>query len=253
MQKEKIINLNKDGFNIISLDDPNTLNIYKKNKEKFIPISYKPVEKGIYFKDSYIVDNYFNNNKAIKISEVSSSLFGFFNIQNILAAYVVVKILELDTKNFIKVIKNFKGLPHRLEKIYQNDYLQAINNSKATNIDASIKSIMSYENINLILGGKENQKQKEFNKFLQYKKKINKIYLIGEASICIYKQLKNEINCEICNTLEIAINKIFLDVKKLKTFQTILFAPACTSFDQFTNYEERGERFIELIANITNE
>ena len=91
LQKEKIINLNKKGLNIISLDDSNTLDIYKKNKEKFIPISLKYLEKGIYFKDSFIVDNFFENNKAINISSFSTSLFGFFNIQNILAAYAVVR------------------------------------------------------------------------------------------------------------------------------------------------------------------
>ena len=253
LQKEKIINLNKNGLNIISLDDSNTLDIYKKNKEKFIPISVKYLEKGIYYKDNFIVDNFFDHNKKINISSMSPSLFGFFNIQNILAAYTVSKILELDTNKFIKVIKNFKGLPYRLEKIYQNDYLQVINNSKATNVDSSIKSIMNYENIYLILGGKQNENKKEFNKILNYRKKINKIYLIGETSISIYNQLKNEINCEICNTLDIAIKKIFLDIKKCKTFQTILFAPACASFDQFKNYEDRGERFTELITKMTNE
>ena len=251
LQKEKIINLNKNGFNIISLDDPNTINIYNKNKEKFIPISNNYIERGVYIKDNFIIINYFYKDKAIKIPSLSPSLFGFFNKQNILAAYVVVKILNLDIKNFIKIIKEFIGLPHRLEKIYQNDYLQVINNSKATNVDASIKSIMNYDNISLILGGKDNQKDKKFNKIIKYKNKIKKVYLIGEASIAINKQLKNEINCEICKTLEIAIKKIFLDVKKFKTFQTILFAPACTSFDQFKNYEDRGEWFIELIAKVT--
>ena len=252
-QKEKIINLDKNGFNIICLDDSNTLDIYNKNKDKFIPISIKFIETGVYFKDNCIVDNYFENNKTLNISLLSPSLFGIFNIQNILAAYVVVKILKLDIKNFIKIINNFKGLSHRLEKIYQNDNLQVINNSKATNIDASIKSIMNFENINLILGGKKDKKEKEFNKILKYKQKINKVYLIGEASISIYRQLKDEINCEICNTLEIAIKLIFLDIKKLKSFQTILFAPACTSFDQFKNYEDRGEQFIELITKTANE
>ena len=252
-QKEKIINLKKNGFNIISLDDPNTLDIYMKNKEKFIPISNKFLEKGVYFKDYCIVDNYFETNYTINISSASPSLFGLFNIQNILAAYVVVRILELDIKNYIKGIKNFKGLPHRLEKIYQNDYLQVINNSKATNVDASIKSIINFENIYLILGGKDIKKKREFYKISKYKKKINKIYLIGEASISIYEQLKNEINCEICSNLEIAIKKIFLDIKKLKKFQTILFAPACTSFDQFKDYEDRGEKFKELISKIANE
>jgi len=251
LQKERIINFNKDGFNIVSIDDLKTRNIYNKNKDKIIPISNKFIKKGIFFQDSCIIDNYFANNDIINIPSVSSSLFGSFNFQNILAAYTVVKILALDVKNFIEIIKNFKGLPHRLEKIFENKFFQVINNSKATNIEASIKSIINYENVYLILGGRK--KENDFSKILNYKKKINKIYLIGESAISISNQLKNEIRCEICNTLEIAVKKYFLDIKQVDRFHTLLFAPACTSFDQFKNYEDRGDQFRTLITKITNE
>ena len=118
-----------------------------------------------------------------------------------------LKFYILKLNIFFKTIKNFNGLPHRLEKIYFSDSLQIINNSKATNIDSAIKSISIYKNINLILGGKA--KQKDFKEILNYKNRINKIYLIGEDSLMIYDQLKGDINCELCKDLKIAVNKNF--------------------------------------------
>ena len=106
----------------------------------------------------YIIDNYFKPKHFTLLETVSPSLFGNFNIENILAAYVVSKIMNIKQDNFINISKNYKGLPHRLEIIYKSKYLQIINNSKATNLDAAVKSISNYENIYLILGGRAKKK-----------------------------------------------------------------------------------------------
>lgn len=251
-QKEKIITSNTDGYKIIFLDNNITLDIYKKykNSHKIIALSDNYIEKGIYFKNNYIIDNYFERNQLVKISNISDSLFGKFNIENILSAYAVIKILNIDIKNFKYMIGSFKGLNHRLENIYSNKNLKIINNSKATNVIASLKSIENFENINLILGGIA--KEKDFTSFLNYKKKINKIYLIGESALMIYEQLNKEISCEICSTLENSIKKIFLDIEDKENNQTILFSPACTSFDQFIDFEHRGNIFKKLIIDNTN-
>ena len=250
-QKEKIISFNKKGFNIVCIDDPKTKELYKKYKKKIIPISKKYVSGGIYIKNKFIVDDYFKENKKISINSLSSSLFGSFNTENILSAYVVSKILKIDINSFLSLLKKFKGLPHRLEMVYKNDNFQVINNSKATNVHASLQSIYNYQNIYLILGGRA--KEKDFKKILFFKNNINKIYLIGEAAELIFKQLSNEIKCEIYTTIEIATKKIFLDIKKNQEFKTILFSPACTSFDQFKNFETRGKFFKKTIKNLIYE
>ena len=252
-QKEKIILYNKTGYNIVCIDHKKTRELYRKYNKKIIPISTQYIKKGIYFKNDRIIDNYFDEKKnhEIFLSGISSSLVGLFNIENILAAYVVSKILNIKTKNFVATLKSFTGLPHRLELVYKNTLLQIINNSKATNIHASVSSISSYKNINLILGGKA--KEKNFKKIIDYKKNINKIYLIGESSELIYKQLKNDIKCDLCNNIELAVKKIFQDIKSKKEFQTILFSPACTSFDQFKNFEVRGRYFKKIIRNFVDE
>ena len=177
------------------------------------------MKHGIYYRNNYIVDNYFKIKRSIKLSSLSPSLFGTFNIENILSAYVVSRILNIETKDFIHVLKNFIGLPHRLENIYKDKKLQVINNSKATNLSATLKAIFNYENIYLILGGRA--KEKNFEKILNYNKKIIKIYLIGESAEVIFKQLKDSIVCEKCENIKIATEKIFLDIYRKKTFNTI--------------------------------
>jgi len=248
-QKEKIINHNKESYNIISIDDHNCLNLFNRNKHlNIIPISLKKINKGIFFQNNNIVDRFFHKDKLISINKISPSLFGLFNKQNILAAYVVTKILKLNIKKFIKVVSEFKGLPHRMEEVIYNKKMRIINNSKATNVDASIKSLINYNNVNLILGGKA--KENDFSSFINYKKKIRKVYIIGKSADMIFYQLKKSINCEICKNLEIALNKIFIDNFNKKNFLTLLFSPACTSFDQYKNFEERGNHFKDLISRL---
>ena len=250
-QKEKIFNFRKLSFNIISVDTLETRKIFNKNKDKFIPISQNFLKKGIFLKNGSITDNYFKKNKVIFLDSISPSLFGSFNTENILAAYVVIKILKLDIQNFIRVLKIFKGLPHRLERIFKYNNFEIINNSKATNLDSAIKSINEYKNIFLILGGRA--KDKNFTEILKYKNNINQIFLIGECQLNIFDQINKSIKCHICNNLTNAVEKIFQNINNYRGFKTILFAPGCSSFDQFKDYQERGELFKKLINHYVNE
>ena len=250
-QKEKLILSNRKGYNIICIDDKNTYLIYKKYKKKSIPISSKPFKGAIFYKNNAIIDDYFEKNKKIEITEISSSLYGNFNIQNILAAYTVSKILKINLIKFTNIVKKFKGLPHRLEPVFINKKYCIINNSKSTNLESLVNSIKNYTNIKLILGGRP--KDKKFKKLLKYKNRINKIYLIGESSNLIFKELENKISLELCNTLKNAIKKIFLDINKEKQFTNILLSPGCASFDQFKNFEERGDEFKKLVNKHNHE
>ncbi len=249
--KEKIIHLNKNGFNIVSIDDSKTLEIYKKNIKNVIPLSLNYIEKGIFFDDYKIIDNFFEDKKIIKIPKISNSLFGKFNQQNILAAYTVTKILKININNFLKTVEFFKGLPHRLENVYNDKNLQIINNSKATNVESLIKSVENFENIFLIVGGRA--KESDFTKILNFNKKIKKIYLIGESSKKIFEQLKNYINCEICHTLEESIENSLKNLKNTDKKLTVLFSPGCTSFDQYENFEARGQSFKKIVKKFVNE
>ena len=122
-----------------------------------------------------------------------------------------------------------------------------INNSKATNLDSTIKSIANYKNIYLILGGRI--KEKNFISITNYKKNIIKCYLIGESSDFIYKQLNNLIDSKISVNLENAVKEIFSELKNNKFKSTILLSPGCSSFDQFIDFEDRGNQFKKIIMN----
>jgi len=248
-EKKKILNQNKGAYNIISIDDVYCKEIYSSlTNYNNIPISIlKPLKKGIYILYNDICDNFFFNRKIIPINKISQSLDGKYNLQNILAAYVVSQILKLNLRIFLKVLKNFKGLPHRLEKIIENKKLLVINNSKATNLDSTIKSIANYKNIYLILGGRI--KEKNFISITNYKKNIIKCYIIGESSDFIYKQLNNLIDSKISVNLENAVKEIFSELKNNKFKSTILLSPGCSSFDQFIDFEDRGNQFKKIIMN----
>ena len=250
LQKKKIFNSNS-SFNIISLDDKHCLNILKSYRYKFANFigisSINQIKKGIYIYENSIIDDYFYNKKVIPINKISNSLRGNFNLQNILATYAVSKILNINQKLFNKCIEKFKGLPHRMEKIYENKRILIINNSKATNLDSAINSIKHFQNIYLIFGGKI--KNKNFLPLTKYKKNIEKCYIIGNYSKFIYKQINKIVNSKLSYNLDDAIKHIILDLKSNKNKKTILFSPGCSSFDQFTSFEERGNCFRKLILN----
>ena len=215
-----------------------------------IPISMNPIEEGIFFKDGEIIDKFFYKNEILPISKISSSLSSSFNKQNILAAYAVVKILKLNKNNFLKCLANFIGLPHRMETIINRKKICIINNSKATNVEAAVQSLENYKNVSLILGGQA--KEENFISFINHKEKIKKIYLIGKSANIIFQQLDNTIDCEVFDKLENALKKIFLDNARKTEFLTILFSPACTSFDQYKDFEERGNHFKNLVFSLVS-
>ena len=98
------------------------------------------------------------------------------------------------------------------------------------------------------MGGKSKHKNYKELKFLR--NRIRKIYLIGESSNYIYKQLKNTLNCVECKIMETALRKCFKDLKKFKNKSIILLAPGCSSFDQYKNFIERGKNFSNLSKKI---
>ena len=245
--KEKIFNIKKNGYGLISVDDSFCKKIYDtyKRKIRLIPFSInKKINKGVSFLDNIIYDNFFDN-KSHLINHNNKSLYGNFNKQNILVTYMVSKILKLNYNNFLSVIKKFKGLPHRSECIYEDKKYLIINNSKATNIESSINSINEFKNVFLILGGRI--KDKNFTIMKNVKENILKCFIIGESTDKIYNQLSKYFDSYKCFTLDSAVNEIVKLLPNNNSKITILLAPACSSFDQFKNFEDRGNYFKKII------
>ena len=164
------------------------------------------------------------------------------NIENLYFAYKIAKNLKISDEIIIKAVNKFAGLPHRQETVFSNKELLCINDSKATSFDASLQSLMNYNNIYWILGGIPKY-QDRFN-LQQVKQKIVKAYIIGKNKNFFVKEIKNNINYKISKNIQNAINDIYKDLKLSKNIKnTILLSPAAASFDQFTDFEKRGVYF----------
>ena len=236
---------------MISIDDKYSRKIYlQKNIKNKISFSIFDNSADFYMNNEYIFDNYSKKSIKVHIKNISKDLYGKFNNQNILIAYICNKLLKLPEKNFLNVIKKYKGLPYRSNTIIKNKNLEIINNSKSTNLNSAINLITNYNNIYLIIGGIA--KEKNFEILSNYKDRIICIYLFGKSSLFIEKKLKKSLNVKIFSNLKLVVKEISKDVKKNNFKSNILFAPACTSFDQYKNFEHRGADFNKLIKKNFN-
>jgi UDP-N-acetylmuramoylalanine--D-glutamate ligase len=171
------------------------------------------------------------------------------NKENMSFVYALSKVLNINEKSLINSLKSFKGLPHRQEIFYKKNNKTFINDSKATSFKASKLALKSNKNIFWIVGGlpKKGDKIKLGN----FKKNIAKTYIIGKHMQFFQKQLKGKIKIQLCKNLKKAITTIFEDIKKIKRNEkiTVLLSPSSASYDQFKNFEERGNSFKFLVNN----
>ena len=168
------------------------------------------------------------------------------NIENLAFAYNIARNLKINNKIIIKAIDKFKGLPHRQEVIFSNKYFTCVNDSKATSFDACLQSLSSYNKIYWILGGL--QKRHDYFDLSQVSKKIIKAYIIGKKATFFIKQIQKKIPYLVAHNLKNAVDNICSEIKEKGDRNcTILFSPAAASFDQFRNFEDRGNQFKTLI------
>ena len=245
--KKNILKINSNNINLISIDDKFSKKIFNdiniKNKLSF---SLHNSNADIYYENGFIVDKYFSKFKKHKLQNISLDLSQTYNIQNILAAYAVCKYLRIPIKFFNQSIKNFKGLPFRSSIILNTKSKLIINNSKATNVASALFTLENKKNIFLLLGGIA-KKGDEFEKFIKFKNNIKKIYIYGKSRLLIKKQMKLNSISEVYENLEGAFSNLWKHLEKFDGKATVIFAPACASFDQFENFEKRGDFFNKLV------
>ncbi len=247
--KKNIVNSKNKNINLISIDDKYCKKIYndKKIKNK-ISFSLNNNSADIYYNNGFIVDKYFYKYKSFKLANISSDLSNNYNIQNILAAYIVSKYLKIPEKYFEESVKKYRGLPYRSSIIFNSKSKIIINNSKATNVSSALLTLDNKKNIFLILGGIA-KKEDEFYNFNKYKDNIIKLYIYGKSRNLIKRQIGLHKISKVLTSLDYVINNLWKDLSKFDCKATIIFAPACASFDQFENFEKRGNYFNKLIIN----
>jgi len=167
------------------------------------------------------------------------------NDENMSFIYTFAKLLKIKEKSFIDSMKSFKGLPHRFEIFLRKRNLKFINDSKATSFKATQSALSSLQNIYWILGGLPKRGDKL--KLSKSKKNIIKCYLIGKNINFFKHQIKDKLPFSISKNLRNSIFQISKDIKSNKQQdKSIILSPAAASFDQFKNFEKRGEEFKKL-------
>ncbi len=248
--KEKLISFQQaNDIAILNQDDPLVWDLQEKAKSKVFAFSQKmKVSPGCYLDGGWILISDGEEKKLMKTSEIP--LLGSHNRENVMASALVGYLFALPLDHIKESIKNFKGLKHRLEKVTAIKGVDFYNDSKATNVDATLKSLLSFpERIILILGGRD--KGGDFTKLDgPVRERAKKIILIGEAKEKIKKDLKNTLPMNEASSLAEAVRMSFSEGR---AGDIVLLAPACTSFDMFENFEERGEVFKKEVFHLKKE
>ncbi|HUR36925.1 MAG TPA: UDP-N-acetylmuramoyl-L-alanine--D-glutamate ligase [Terriglobales bacterium] len=175
------------------------------------------------------------------------SLKGRHNLENVLAAVCVGMLSGCTPAQIRKGVREFKAVEHRLELVATVNGVAYYNDSKATNVDATIKALESFPaNIHLIVGGKDKGSDYTVLKSL-LAKRVKGVYTIGAAAEKIESQVTGSVPIFRAETLG---NAVRLAAEKSTAGDVVLLAPACASFDQFQNYEHRGRTFKELVHNL---
>ncbi len=179
----------------------------------------------------------------------AKALPGKHNHQNIAAAYAACRALGLEPSDIVSAIETFPGLPHRLETIGTIDGVRFVNDSKATNAQAAEQAIRAFPNAWWIVGGRP--KEEGIDDLAPLFGQIRKAYLIGESTEAFARVMTGRLDHVKCRTLDVAVQSAFDDARAAGVEgAVVLFAPACASFDQFRDFEQRGLAFRQEAARL---
>jgi UDP-N-acetylmuramoylalanine--D-glutamate ligase len=177
------------------------------------------------------------------------ALRGAHNGQNAAFAYAAASALGVGRDEIARAFESFPGLAHRMEEVGRLGSALFINDSKATNADAAEKALLSFHDIHWILGGKPKEGGIEALRSLF--PRVAKAYLIGDATEAFARTLGDAVAFERCGTLSVATEAAARDAMRSSAKEpVVLLSPACASFDQFANFEARGDAFRAIVENL---
>jgi UDP-N-acetylmuramoylalanine--D-glutamate ligase len=215
-----------------------------------VPISAeRAVEGGVSAAGGRLVDAIAG--KPIEIMDLTAieRLPGKHNWQNAAAAYAVTRALGLGIDEVAAGLRSYPGLAHRQELVATVGGIRFVNDSKATNADAAAKALACYDNIYWIAGGKP--KEGGLAGLESYYPRIRRAYLIGEAADAFAAQLGQSVAHKKCGTLDKAVTAAAADAgSETAKEPVVLLSPACASFDQYPNFEVRGDHFRKLVQEL---
>jgi UDP-N-acetylmuramoylalanine--D-glutamate ligase len=240
-------NQKPDNFAVLNADDASCLELEKRTQSKIFWFSRKKeVSQGAHVREGRILFRDPNGQQEIMlVSEIP--LKGTHNVENVLAAISVGMLLRVEPALIRETVRNFKAVEHRIEYVATVNGVEYYNDSKATNVDATIKAVESFPaNIHLILGGKD--KGSDYGVLNQLlRERVKQVYTIGSAAAKIESQIAGATKIIHAETLETAVQRA---AAAAKAGDVVLLAPACASFDQFQNYQHRGQVFKASVRSL---
>lgn len=237
---------------VISIDDALCLKIYEElktsGKIRLIPISVgQALSDGIYVMDGVL----YETAQPILNLHPFERLRGKHNWQNIAATYGALRAIGLEAKDITPGIASFPGLAHRQQIVARHRNVLFVNDSKATNAEAAEKALMSYADSHIywLLGGRP--KEGGIESLRNCFAKIKHAFLFGEAAPIFLHTLEGILPYTLCDTLEEAVKKASsLAFQDQIQDAVVLLSPACASFDQFLDFEERGQAFCCAVKDV---
>lgn len=247
----------KSGLNVVGVDDGFCSAIYTQlasnGTAPCVAVSVgKVLGRGIFVLDGALYNA--QNDRAAKVMDLKTAphLPGAHNWQNAAVAYAAVKPFVKDTRVLIDAIASFPGLAHRIEDVGAIGKVRFINDSKATNAEATERALVCFDDIYWILGGKP--KSGGITTLAPHFSRIRKAYLIGAAAEEFAATLEGNALYEFSGTLDKAVAAAAADAAASEAPQpVVLLSPACASFDQFKDFEARGDAFRDLVSQLKPE
>ncbi len=208
----------------------------------------KAVRRGAFVRDGVIVWVEKEGGVTEPVMPVSEiPLKGAHNIENVLAAVCTARLAKISAESVRASVASFRAVEHRLELVRKLNEVEYYNDSKATNVDAAMKAVASFAGgVHLILGGKD--KDSDYTAMAELlKERVKVVYTVGSAAEKIEHQLHGVVKMVSAQTIEAAVAEA---AKAAVPGDVVLLSPACSSFDQFENYEHRGRVFRQSVIDL---
>lgn len=235
----------KGGTAVIAVDDQPSRDVAATCRSVVLVSSQTQVETGVSVRSGILIDDIDGLSAVVGSLEEVQSLQGAHNWQNAAAAYGACRTLGLSSEEIYAGLCSFPGLAHRQEVVPFRDGIRVVNDSKATNVDAATRALQTYDRIRWIAGGRA--KDDDFAALGKSVGAVSKAYLMGEAARAIGRAMPSTLAVEYYPAMADAITAAVADSEQ---GDTILLSPACTAFDQFANFEKRGEIFKQTISQL---
>jgi len=242
-------NQQAEDFLVLNAEDKPTQMVAAKTRAQIFWFSTRrPIKQGTFVYGDSIVFVPREGAKSEPIMPVAEiPLKGSHNVENVLAAICAARLAGVSAEKIRASVASFKAVEHRLEFVRTVEGVEYYNDSKATNVDAAMKAIAAFPSgIHLILGGKDKDSDyTTLSPLLQ--ERVKAVYTIGSAAEKIERQLHGVVKMVGAGTIEVAVHEA---AKAAIPGDVVLLAPACSSFDQFENYEHRGRTFRKIVQEL---